>query len=383
MEVTSYKLYTVPPRWVFLKIETDEGVHGWGEPSVEGRSETLCQATRELIENYVIGEDPRNVERLWYRMFRGGHYRGGPILMGAISGIDQALWDITGRSRDLSVAELQGGSVRDRIRMFKWMSGDKPEELRSAAERGLDQGYTAFGMMAHSRPARARPAEVTNRVVERVRAVRDTLGTEGDLAVDFRGRVNTSVAKRLLSRLEQFDLMFVEEPILPEFNDNLGDLNQTTNVPLATGQRMYSRWDFKEVIRNGLVDIVQPSITHAGGITEIKKIGTMAEAFDIALMAKCSVGPIAFSAAVQTQMALDNAIVQEQHDEFYAGTDNKFFDYIENDSFFEIKDGFLTIRNEPGLGLDIDEDHVAEQAKKNVSWRGPIWHHEDGSVANW
>jgi galactonate dehydratase len=186
-----------------------------------------------------------------------------------------------------------------------------------------------------------------------------------------------------MSRLERHNLMFVEEPVLPEYNDALGELAAATTVPIGVGQRMYSRWDFKSVVETGVVDIAQPAVSHAGGITEVCKIGTMAEAHDVLLMPKCSFGPISFAAAMHVQLALQNAVLQEQHDEFYSEANNDFFDYVENRGFFERDGGFMTIDNNPGLGITIDEAYVRQNDNRSIEWQGPTWHHEDGSIANW
>lgn len=383
MEITGYELYTVPPRWVFLKLETDTDVVGWGEPIVEGRVKTTRAAVSELINDYILGSDPTEVNKLWYRMFHGDHYRSGPLLMSAIAGIDQALWDIAGKMYGRPVYELLGGPVRRKVRAYKWISGDHAEELAETALQAIDQGYTAIGMMAHTRPARVRMSEIVTEVDERVRTVRDVIGNQIDLAVDFRGRVTTGIAKRLLSALEDYNLVFVEEPVLPEYNNELPRLSASTAIPLATGQRMYSRWQFKNHLENGAIQIAQPAISHAGGITEVMKIGTIAEAYNVMLMPKCSVGPVAFAASMHVQMAAQNAVLQEQHDEFYAEQNNQFFNYIENEDLFTLSEGFLRIASEPGLGVEMDEDYIRQQSRKNTEWKGPVWHNEDGSVANW
>lgn len=383
MKITRYELHAVPPRWVFLKLEASDGTTGWGEPIVEGRTKTVCAAVSELVNEYVLGSDPTEIERLWYHMYHGDHYRSGPILMSAIAGIDQALWDIKGHIHEQPVYKLLGGPVRDKVRIYQWLSGNHPDELADTAVQAVKEGYSALGIIIPIRPARVRGSEIVAQADECVAVVRDSVSESVDLAVDFRGRVSTAIAKQLLSRLERHDLMFVEEPILPEYNDDLPKLCASTSIPLATGQRMYSRWDFKRVLSEGSVAIVQPAVSHAGGITEVCKIGSMAEAHDTLLMPKCSVGPIAFASAMHVQMAVSNAVLQEQHDNFYAEQNNQFFNYIRNDGFFERTDGFMKISNRFGLGLDIDEEYLKEQAAKDAAWQGPVWHYEDGSVANW
>lgn len=383
MEVVDYELYSIPPRWVFLKLKTDTGIIGWGEPALEGHSDTLCSALSELVEDYIIGADPRRLTDLWYRMYMGDHYNNGPVLMSAIAGIDQALWDIKGRDLDKPVYELLGGPVRDKVQLYQWLSGDHPADLADVAVDAVEDGYTTLGLMAHTRPARVRTQEIVSNVEERVSTVRNAVGEGVDLAIDFRGRVSTGVARQLLSMLERYNLMFVEEPVHPTYNENLSELTASTNIPIATGQRMYSRWDFREVLQEQSVDIVQPAISHAGGITEVVNIGKMAEAYNIMLMPKCSVGPVSFAAAMHVQFAVPNAILQEQHDEFYAEQDNEFFNYLATDSPFIRSDGFMKLQERPGLGIEMNESYIREQAEKKTSWKGPTWNYEDGSVANW
>ena len=383
MVVTDYELFTVPPRWVFLRVETDDGIVGWGEPAVEGQSETLCHAVSELMDRYVLGSDPREITDIWYQMYRGNHYTNGPVVMSAIAGIDQALWDLKGRLLKEPVYRLLGGPVRNKARVYRWLSGDSTEDLVENATDAVEKGYSALGLMAHTRPSRIRTREIVTRVNERVGAVHDIVGEQIDIAADFRGRVSTSVARQLLSKLEQYDLLFVEEPIHPDYNSNLQEMTSAINTPIATGQRIYSRWEFRPLLQSGNVDIVQPMVSHAGGISEVAKIGHMAEAFDVTLMPKCSVGPLSFAAGMHLQMAIPNAILQEQHDEFYAEHNNQFFNYMENEDYFSISDGFITISDKPGLGVEINEEYVREQSKKVANWKGPTWHYEDGSVANW
>jgi len=383
MEVVDYELFAIPPRWVFLKLETDTGVFGWGEPALEGRSTTLCSALSELVEDYVIGSDPRRITDIWYRMYMGDHYNNGPVLMSAIAGIDQALWDLKGRAHGKPVYELLGGQVRDKVQVYQWLSGDQIDNLTDVAVAAVEDGYTTLGLMAHTRPARVRPREIVSNVQKRVDAVIDAVGKNVDLAVDFRGRVTTGVARQLLAMLEEYNLMFVEEPIHPSYNENLPELSAATNIPFATGQRMYSRWDFREVFQSQSVDIVQPAISHAGGITEVVNIGKMAEAYNIMLMPKCSVGPVSFAASMHVQFAVPNSVLQEQHDEFYTEQDNEFFNYLADDSPFTRSDGYMFMDDRPGLGIEMDESYIREQAEKKTSWKGPTWNYEDGSVANW
>lgn len=383
MIVTDYELFAVPPRWLFLKLETDDDVAGWGEPIVEGRTPTVRAAVKDIVENYVIGEDPTEVERLWYRMYRASHYRGGPILMSAIAGIDQALWDVRGKATGKPVYELLGGPVRDKVRVLQWISGDRSGEIAESAAEAVEQGYTAVELMMNVRPSRLNVSESVDRARERLEAVIEAVDDSTEVAVDFRGRVSRPVARRLLPMVEEYDLMFVEEPVLPEHNDTLHGFARTSSVGFATGQRLYSRWEFTELLGSSNVDIFQPSVSHAGGITEIVKIANMCEPFDISVIPKCPVGPIAFAVGFHLNMAIQNAGIQEQHDEIFTRGPSPVFSYLHDEDVFSYEDGYLSLPDDPGLGIDVNEEYVRQQAGDGAQWRNPLWHHEDGSIANW
>ncbi len=311
-EIVDYELYEVPPRWLFLRVETDDGLVGWGEPVIEGRSKTVRSAVEELMDTYILNESPFKIEDHWQTMYRGGFYRGGPILMSAIAGIDQALWDIKGKHYDAPVYELLGGATRDRIRVYQWIGGDRPSDVGQAAAEKVDQGFTALKMNATSEIQRLDDPAAVQSAVDRLREVRESVGPEIDIGVDFHGRVSKPMAKRLVKALEPHEPMFIEEPVLPEHNDALPEIASHTTIPIATGERMFSRWDFKSVFEDGAVDVIQPDLSHAGGITEVNKIASMAEAYDVALAPHCPLGPIALASCMQVDMCAPNALIQEQ-----------------------------------------------------------------------
>jgi galactonate dehydratase len=382
-EIVEYDLYEVPPRWLFLRIETSDGVVGWGEPVVEGRAATVRTAVEELMDNYLVRKDPSRIEDHWQTMYRGGFYRGGPILMSAIAGIDQALWDIKGKRFDAPIHELLGGRARDRIRVYQWIGGDRPSEVGDAAAEKVANGFTALKMNATSELRRVdNPAAVEN-AVDRLREVRERVGPEIDIGVDFHGRVSKPMAKRLAKALEPYDPMFIEEPVLPEHNDVLDDIADHTTIPIATGERMYSRWDFKEIFESGAVDVIQPDLSHAGGITEVKKIASMAEAYDVALAPHCPLGPIALASCVHVDTVSPNALIQEQSLNIHYNETSDILDYLENRDVFRYDDGYIEVPTEPGLGITINEEYVEQQAEKTVNWHNPVWRNEDGSVAEW
>ncbi|MDS0260286.1 galactonate dehydratase [Haloarcula sp. S1CR25-12] len=382
MIITDYDLYEVPPRWLFLRLETSDGIVGWGEPVVEGRARTVRTAVEELLDTYLLGKDPMRIEDHWQTMYRGGFYRGGPILMSAIAGIDQALWDIKGKHHDMPVYELLGGKARDRMRVYQWVGGDRPEGVADAAREKVEEGFTALKMNATAELRRVDSPSAVQAAEDRLAAVRDAVGEKIDIGVDFHGRVSKSMAKKLAAALEPYDPMFIEEPVLPEHNDALPELASHTTTPIATGERMFSRWDFKEVFEDGCVDIIQPDLSHAGGITEVKKIASMAEAYDVAMAPHCPLGPIALAACLQVDACAPNALIQEQSLDIHYNETSDVLDYLKDPTVFQYHDGYVDLPEGPGLGIDIDHSYVRMQAGE-VNWHNPVWRHDDGSVAEW
>lgn len=382
MKIRSYKLYAVPPRWLFLKIETDEGITGWGEPVIEGKAATVATAVDELM-GFLIGKDPRNIEDHWNMMYRAGFYRGGPILMSAIAGIDQALWDIKGKYYNAPVHQLLGGKARDMIRVYSWIGGDRPAEVGQAAKLLQEQGFTAVKMNATEELQYVDSYVKIDQAVARIAAVREACGNQIDIGIDFHGRVHKPMAKILAKELEPFRPMFIEEPVLPENNEALREIRLSTSIPIATGERMFSRWDFKKLLIDGYTDIIQPDLSHAGGITECKKIISMAEAFDVAAAPHCPLGPIALAACLQVDATCHNAFIQEQSLGIHYNQGSDLLDYLVENKVFKYDDGFVKIPEGPGLGIDINEDHVAKMAETGHNWKNPVWRHKDGSIAEW
>ncbi|MEW5323656.1 galactonate dehydratase [Geobacillus thermoleovorans] len=382
MKITKFETFLVPPRWLFLKISTDEGISGWGEPIVEGRAGTVRAAVEELSD-YLIGKDPLAIEEHWTVLYRGGFYRGGPILMSAISGIDQALWDIKGKYFNAPVHQLLGGSVRDSIRVYSWIGGDRPSDVAEAAKKAKETGFTAVKMNATEELQYIDSYKKIEEAVERVAAVRQVTGDEFGIGIDFHGRVHKPMAKILAKELEPYHPMFIEEPVLPEHNEALKEIARHSNIPIATGERMFSRWDFKTVLSDGYVDIIQPDLSHAGGITEVRKIAAMAEAYDVALAPHCPLGPIALAASLQVDAVSYNAFIQEQSLGIHYNQGNDLLDYLVDPSVFEYRNGYVKIPQGPGLGIEINEEYVREMAKVGHNWKNPVWRHTDGSIAEW
>ena len=379
MTIVDYELFEVTPRFQYLRLETDDGSVGWGEPVIEGRAKTVRTAVEELLEGYLLGEDPTRIEDHWQRMYRGGFYRGGPILMSAIAGIDQALWDLKGKEFGAPVYELLGGKARDRLRLYAHVPAreDSPEAYGEGAASRVEEGFTclktsiAFPIRRVDRPG------VIEQERERIAAIREAIGPDVDLGIDFHGRVTKPMAKRLVVAFEEFDPMFYEEPVLPEHNDALSAIAGLTSIPIATGERMFSRWDVKEVFESQAIDVVQPDLSHAGGITEVKKIAAMAEAYDVALAPHCPLGPVALSACVQVDACSPNALVQEQ---IVRQADHP---YVENIDVLQIDDeGYIDLPNRPGLGLEIDADALRDHAG-TYEWAVPETRHDDGGLAEW
>lgn len=383
MKITALKTFVVPPRWLFLKIETDEGIHGWGEPVVEGRAATVETAVSELADG-LVGQDPLRIEDLWTVMYRGGFYRGGPILMSAIAGIDQALWDIKGRAYGQAVHQLLGGPCRDRIRVYSWIGGDRPTDVAVAAREAVARGFTALKMNGAEDMQIVDSHAKIDAVVANVGAVREAIGPHVGLGVDFHGRVHRPMAKSLIRELEPFKLMFIEEPLLSEHIEAIGEVARGSATPIALGERLYSRWDFRRVLESRLVDIIQPDLSHAGGITECRKIAAMAEAYDVALAPHCPLGPIALAACLQVDAVSYNAFIQEQSlGIHYNGAGNDLLDYLVDPAVFAYENGMVAIPAGPGLGIEVNEAKVIEAAETGHRWRNPLWRHADGSVAEW
>lgn len=382
MKITKMETFIVPPRWLFLKIETDEGITGWGEPVVEGRAATVEAAVKELSE-YLIGKDPLKIEDHWQVMYRAGFYRGGPILMSAISGIDQALWDIKGKFHNAPVYELLGGPVRDSIRVYSWIGGDRPNDVAAAAKAAKDAGFTAVKMNATEELQYIDSYEKIDQAVARIAAVREVGGKDFGIGIDFHGRVHKPMAKILAKELEVFRPMFIEEPVLTENNEALRDIATHTNIPIATGERMFSRWDYKKILAEGYVDIIQPDLSHAGGITEVRKIAAMAEAYDIALAPHCPLGPIALASSLQVDAVSHNAFIQEQSLGIHYNKGNDLLDYIMDRSVFKYENGHVNMPKLPGLGIEVNEEYVRKMAEIGHSWKNPVWRHADGTVAEW
>ncbi len=382
MKIVRLSTYRVAPRWLFLKMETDTGIAGWGEPIIEGRARTVEAAVHELSE-YLIGKDAARINDLWHTLYRGGFYRGGPILMSAIAGIDQALWDIKGKVLGVPVYQLLGGLVRDRMKTYSWVGGDRPGGIIAAIRARMDAGFDTFKLNGTNELALIDTPRAVDAAVAHVAQVHEAFGNSISYGLDFHGRVSAPMAAVLLRELEPFRPLFVEEPVLPEHADHYPRLAAKTSIPLAAGERMYSTQEFKRVLAAGGIAIIQPDLSHAGGITECYKIGAMAESYDVALAPHCPLGPIALAACLQLDFVSRNAVLQEHSMGIHYNERAELLDYVLNKDHFRIDQGYIAPLPLPGLGVEIDEQRVIEASRVAEDWRNPLWRHADGGIAEW
>ena len=379
--ITRVETFLVAPRWLFVRIETSGGLVGWGEASCEGRSETVRTAVHQLAE-YLNGKDPFRIEDHWQVLSKGSFYRYGIILSSAVSGIDQALWDLLGKSVGLPVHVLLGGPVRDRIRVYAWVGGDEPNEVADQIAAQVEAGLTAVKMNASGRmsPIASR-AELAG-VVGRGAAAREVLGDDRDVAVDLHGRFTLADARRVAPLLEPFHPFFIEEPVIPENSHLIGRMVESTTIPISTGERLYTRQEFLPVLQAG-VAVVQPDLSHANGISEVRRIAALAETFDAQIAPHCPLGPLALASCLQIGFAAPNHLIQEQSIGIHYNQGAEVLDYVVDTEPLRFVDGHIERLTGPGLGVEIDEHAVREADKRGHAWRNPVWRHADGTFAEW
>lgn len=382
MKIKKVNTYLVRPRWCMVEVITDGGLSGWGEAVIEGKAATVSACVKEM-EEYLIGKNPCNIEDAWNLLYRAAFYRGGPIIMSAIAGIDQALWDIKGKTLGVPVYELLGGKCRDKIKVYSWIGGDRPSDVASAAKAKKNEGFTAIKMNATEELQIVDTYDKIDAVLERVAEIRNACGKYFGIAIDFHGRVHKPMAKILAKKLEQFDPMFIEEPVLCENMENFKEIAASCNIPIATGERLFSKYDFKRLLAAGGVDIIQPDLSHAGGITEVRKIAAMAEAYDVALAPHCPLGPVALSACLQVDAVSYNAFIQEQSIGIHYNVGKSVLDYVNNGQDFAFTKGYVNFPVKAGLGVDINKELIIKENETPHSWKNPVWRHKDGSIAEW
>jgi len=374
MRITQLETLMVRPRWLFLKMHTDEGIVGLGEPILEGRADTCAAAVREL-EPYLIGGDPRRVIHHWQAMYRHAFYRGGPILTSALSGVEQALWDITGKAAGMPVYALLGGPTRERVRMYAGAGGGTPEEAAANARACVAKGFTAIKTgVAGGRPARLiENMAFVEKAESHFAAMRAAVGKTVDIAIDFHGAVSPQTSALLIRALEPYQPLFIEEPVQCQNVDVLADLARKTHIPIATGERLYTKWGFREVLEKRAAAILQPDLSHAGGIMECRLIAGMAEAYYAGIAPHCPLGPIALAACLHLDAAIPNFLAQE-HVTLGEG-------YLKTP--FALEQGYISLPDAPGLGIELDDDALADKVA-DETWRCPeLFHADDGSVADW
>jgi galactonate dehydratase len=367
LRITRLETFLVKPRWLFLKVHTNAGIVGLGEPILEGRADTCVAAVRE-IEPYLVGKDPRQVVHHWQAIYRHAFYRGGPILTSALSGIDMALWDIKGKALGVPVYELLGGPTRRRVRVYA--HAGTPADIRRLVARG----FTAF----KTGPAKRRPARYVETpaavryAAERFGQLRQAAGDDVDIAIDFHGAISPALAKVLIKALEPHNPMFIEEPINCQNHDVMAEIARGTHLPIATGERVFTKWGFREVLEKRAATILQPDLCHAGGITEVRLIAGMAEAYYAAIAPHNPLGPISLAAGVQLAASIPNFLCQEQ---VSLGEG-----YLRRP--FVVRDGYIDVPTGPGLGIELDEDGVGRQL--GHTWRNrESYDEDDGSVVDW
>ncbi|MGV8897135.1 MAG: galactonate dehydratase [Rhodoglobus sp.] len=377
MRIAAVRIFHVLPRWTFVAIDTDLGITGWGEPIVEGQSRVVAQMVEHLSE-YLIGQDPRRIEHHWQVMYRGGFYRGGPVLSSAISGIEQALWDIKGKQLNAPVYELLGGYVRDKMRMYGHARGIEDSDFVAAALDAQQRGMTAIKFGLDGPVAGIDTPDYVDRQVSRVAAVRAAVGRNFDIALDFHGRTTPAMAKRLIDAIEHLDPMFVEEPCLPENVTEMAAIAQSTNVPIAAGERKFTKWEFQQLLAARAVAIVQPDLCHAGGIWETRKIAAMAEAQYVSIAPHNPLGPISLAACLQLDACTPNFLIQE----YPALEDGADLGVGLLTDPFVIDDGYIATPTGAGLGIEVDEDLIRDR-EYDGNWETPRFVHPDGSHGDW
>jgi galactonate dehydratase len=367
LKITKLETFLVKPRWLFLKVYTDAGIVGLGEPILEGRAKTCAEAVKE-IEPYLIRKDPRQVVHHWQAIYRHAFYRGGPIMTSALSGIDMALWDIKGKALGVPVYELLGGPTRRRVRVYA--HAGTPERIKE----GVKRGFTAFKTgPAKRRPSRylETPAEV-NYAAEKFAELRKAGGDDVDIAIDFHGAISPALAKVLIKALEPHQPMFIEEPINCQNHDIMAEIARGTHLPIATGERVFTKWGFREVLEKKAATILQPDLCHAGGITEVRLIAGMAEAYYATIAPHNPLGPISLAAGVQMAASIPNFLCQEQ---VSLGEG-----YLKKP--FTLRDGYLDLPTGPGLGIELDENALAD--KIGHDWKNrEEYDKDDGAAVDW
>jgi galactonate dehydratase len=362
-----------------VKVTTDNGLVGWGETTLEGKPKSTVAAVEEIAE-YLVGKDPLRIEHHWQHIYRSAFFRGGPVLMTALSGIDQALWDIAGKHYGVPVYQLLGGPVRDRIRVYAhWGIHDMTEESLAAARERLDRlrlsGYTAFKSGPGSTWRGHEPPAVIDAFVRRAYLMREWVGPEVELAFDLHGKMTPALAIEICQELKGMRPMFVEEPVPQENVAALREVALRAPVPIATGERLLTRWGFREVCEQQAAAYLQPDVSHVGGISELKKVAHFAEIYYMHIAPHCAIGPVALAAALHVDAVVPNLLIQEQIDASLG--DGLLLEP------WKVQDGHIELPTRPGLGFEINEREAERNNVYQEELGGEFYHPSDGSVADW
>lgn len=369
--------------YVFVKIETNAGLIGWGEATLEGKAGSAMACVNDL-KDFVIGSDPIQVEHHWQSMYVHSFYRGGPVIGSAISGIDQALWDIRGKILGLPVYKLLGGPFDPRgVRGYYHARANTKEELEKLRETAIQDGVTCFktGLASPAYEWIETHAKI-DRVVKRLFMIREVLGPEIDIAVDFHAKTSPSVASIIVKEIEPLNLLFVEELCPPENVKAMARIARRSTTPIATGERLITHYNFRELIEQGIVDIIQPDPSHVGGITALWKTGAIAAASGISMAPHNCEGPIGGLAAINTDAAMPNFLVQEVCSGVKPGLNEKIWEEWLGFPAQRMVNGRFPLSDKPGLGFELSED-----AFKKYPFGGTVpmsrVFNDDGSVAEW
>ncbi len=355
MKVTDVKAFVVDcfrTNWVFVKVYTDEGITGVGEGTLEYKEKAFLGAL-EHIKEYLVGQDPRDIEKHWHHTYRDAYWRGGPVLMSALSAVEMALWDILGKSLNVPVYQLLGGKYHDKVRIYVngWFAGAKePEEFAEKAKIAVQRGVTAMKWDPFGKSYLQISNADLDKALRNIAAVREAVGNSVDLLIEGHGRFDVPTGIKIAKELEQFKPMFFEEPVPPDNLDALKAVRDKSPVAISAGERLYSRWDYRKLFDIRAADYIQPDISHAGGISELKKIAAEAESRYIPFAPHNPSGPVANAATLQLAAACPNFCILE-----IMYSDVPWRKDVTNESL-EYKDGFITIPDKPGLGIEINEE---------------------------
>ena len=366
----------------FVKLTTDDGIIGWSEFDEGFGAPGVATAIQKLGER-VVGMQVGAHERIYAALYAATRPAAGGVVALAMGAIENALLDAKAKALGVPCYELLGGKVRERMKVYSWVGGDRPGDVVENIERLMEGGFDTFKLNGCEELAMLDSNRAVDAAVSLAASVRAALGNRVDFGLDFHGRVALPMAKPLLNELAPLRPLFVEEPVLAEQAEHYPALAAFTAIPLAAGERMYSRFEFKRVLQGGGIAILQPDLSHAGGITECHKIAAMAEAHDVALAPHCPLGPVALAACLQLDFVAWNAVLQEQSMGIHYNRGGELLDYVINKDDFRIEAGHMRALPKPGLGVEIDEERVRHASRHAPDWHNPQWRHADGSVAEW